>query len=366
MNAHVYEVSKRLGPISHDQLARALARFNLGEPSSVEPVPLGLFGQNVFVTSTKGELVFRGAPLTPWQFPTEQFFARLLHERTTAPAPWPYLIDESCEFFPWSYAIMPRMPGIQAADRELRQRLAKSDRLSMARAMARNLAAMQQLSAPACARFDPALGAARAVPLADERRWPFHGVFGEVSVPPAHREIIIARIRYLLERARRAGPRTTQPDADWVEQIVTERFAALGEPFGPCFVMEDYKEGNVVFRRGGGGWEVSGVFDLMGCYFGDGEADLSRTAAEYFDEAPEFAGEFIRTYLRLRTPRPGFSARFPLYMLLDRLIIWEYLVRQEPQTAGKLGGLRRWAERYTSIAKTLALDGTGFVSETKE
>lgn len=354
MQAQVYQTSQRLGAISHDQFNRALARFKLGELVSVETIPFGLFGQNVFITSTVGEFVFRGAPHAPWQFPTEQFFARMLHEKTKVPVPWPYLIDDSCEFFSWSYAIMPRMAGIQTADRAVRQALAKSDRIAMAAAMGRNLAAMQELGAPVCGRFDPLRNVVRAVPAADEAAWPFHGVFGEVSAPPSQQEIVSARIRRLLQRARATnGLITTQQDADWVEEIMARGWSALGEPFAPCFVMEDYKEGNVVFRRNQQGWEVSGVFDLMGCYFGDGEADISRTAAEYFDAAPELAREFIGAYLNLRPPRPGFGARFPIYMMLDRLIIWEYLVRHESEVVSKLGGLRRWVERYSSIADTL-------------
>jgi hypothetical protein len=29
-------------------------------------VPFGLFGQNLFLSTTAGEFVFRGAPHTPW------------------------------------------------------------------------------------------------------------------------------------------------------------------------------------------------------------------------------------------------------------------------------------------------------------
>jgi hypothetical protein len=69
------------------------------------------------------------------------------------------------------------------------------------------------------------------------------------------------------------------------------------------------------------------------------------------------AREFLATYLRLRAPRPGFRERFPLYMLLDRLIIWEYIQRHEVEVASKLGSLRDWADRYTRIADTLGFGG---------
>lgn len=54
MPQRIYETSKRLGPISRDQLSRALARFELGDLLTVEPVPFGLFGQNLFVSSSVG------------------------------------------------------------------------------------------------------------------------------------------------------------------------------------------------------------------------------------------------------------------------------------------------------------------------
>ena len=99
------EYSSRLGPISTEQFQAALDRFGLGEFVSAEPVTDGLFGQNVFVTSTSGEYVLRGCPHSDIQFPREQFHAQMLHERTVAPVPWPYLLEENDEIFGWSYII---------------------------------------------------------------------------------------------------------------------------------------------------------------------------------------------------------------------------------------------------------------------
>lgn len=52
---HAYEYSKHLGLISRDQFQAALNRFGLGKFLHAEPIPFGLFGQNVFLTSTEGE-----------------------------------------------------------------------------------------------------------------------------------------------------------------------------------------------------------------------------------------------------------------------------------------------------------------------
>jgi hypothetical protein len=73
---------ERLGSISDQQFQRALDRFDLGTFLHAEPVSSGLWGQNVFLSGTEGDYVLRGSPHFWWQFPTEQFFARLLHERT--------------------------------------------------------------------------------------------------------------------------------------------------------------------------------------------------------------------------------------------------------------------------------------------
>ena len=209
MPQRIYETSKRLGPISHDQLSRAFARFELGDLLTVKPVPLGLFGQNLFVTSSAGEFVFRGAPHGPTQFPTERFFTRLLHERTSVPVPWPYQIDDSCDFFPWSYVIMPRMPGLQVTDRKVRRDLSGAEQRAIARAMAYNLGAMQQVTMPWCARYDPDRDIVRPVPVTDHADWPFNDGYGEVIAPPSHRELVTARVRRILERAHRASDRTT-------------------------------------------------------------------------------------------------------------------------------------------------------------
>src|SRR5207253_2097824 len=153
----------------------------------------------------------------------------------------------------------------------------------------------------------------------------------------SHDQVITEKIRRLLELSRLSNDRTTSDDADWVEEIIAGAEVALRESFVPCFVMEDYKEQNAVFRKTATGWEVSGVFDLMQCHFRDGEADLSRTAAAYLDESPSLAAEFLRAYLSLKPPRHGFRERFAIYMLLDRMIIWEYVQRSEPDAASRLG-----------------------------
>jgi hypothetical protein len=78
-------VSRRLGALTGGQLQAALDRFGLGRLVGAEAVASGNWGQNVFVTSTAGAFVLRGAPFYPWQLAEEQFFAR----RPSTPTPTP-------------------------------------------------------------------------------------------------------------------------------------------------------------------------------------------------------------------------------------------------------------------------------------
>ena len=100
---------------------------------------------------------------------------------------------------------------------------------------------------------------------------------------------------------------------------------------------------------------VSGVFDLMEAHFGAGEADLSRTVAMYLDENPLLAQECVQAYISRKSPRPGFADRFPIYMLHDRLIIWEYFQRSGHMPWEENLMLRDWAGPYTSCYKLLRI-----------
>jgi aminoglycoside phosphotransferase (APT) family kinase protein len=122
--------------------------------------------------------------------------------------------------------------------------------------------------------------------------------------------------------------------------------------------MNDYNPGNVVVRQIDGVWRVSGVFDLMEYYFGDGEADLVRLMSIYGDRRDRPLAElFARTYLTRRRPRPGFAERFAIYMLRDRLIVWEYGTRPEQGWFAAGQSLRQYAGPYLELARTL---GSGF------
>ncbi len=327
--------SARLGPIAPEQFGAALDRFGLGRFVRAEPIKAGLFGQNVFVTSTEGEWVLRGVPHYPWQFPAERFFARLLHERTSTPVPWPYLLDPAGDIFGWSYVLMPRLPGLQLSDRELVAGLGHEDRLGIARALGEGLARMQELTWPVAGGYD----------LETDTIQPYAG---------GYTAWLLSQIRGDLDRAREHSDRTTEADVAWVEGVIAEAGGALAAPFAPCFVHRDYKEHNATVARQGAGWRVSGLFDLMEGSCGDGESDLCRQVGLYLEEDPGLARAFVRAYLDRKPPRPGFSRRFPVYMLRDRLLAWEYWQRPgvTPPWDPRLT-LREWASGYTSALPAL-------------
>lgn len=348
------EYSKRLGSISDRQFQAALDRFGLGRFVRAEAIPLGLFGQNVFVTSTAGEFVLRGCPHLPWQFPTEQYFARELHQKTQTPVPWPYLLETETGVFGWSYAILARMPGINLNAPESRTRLTPADRLAMSHAMAEALVQMQRLKSPIAGRFDFVANAIVQFDLTTETWWPYP-VPDDAgrSRPLTHSEHIETMIGALLERSRSLNERTTNADVAWIEEIGAAAHDALRVPFTPCFVMGDYQHGNVVFDDSSRRWRVSGLFDLMTAHFGDGECDLSRPIAGYLDEDSTLAREFVGTYCAMSPPRAGFEERFRIYMLFERLIIWEYVQRHETSVASKMGSFRDWAERYVEALSAI-------------
>jgi hygromycin-B 7''-O-kinase len=299
------EYSKRLVNISDEQLRRALGHFDLGTFLYAEPIPFGLFGQNLFITSAAGDFVLRGVPHYDWQFPTEKFFIDQLHAKTDVPIPYPYLLNPSTEIFGWPFVMMPKMSGLQLADSQVVARLSSDERRGVARALAAMLIEIQNLTWKHSGRYNIAIQMIEPM-LQDYRSW------------------VVQRIRELITQAQGYNANTTAADAAWVENIIERTAQACLTPYQPCLVLEDYKEPNVVVTQEQTGWRVSGVFDFMTAHFGDGEADLARQTGTYLRELPELADEFVQFYLDHKVVEPGFGKRQQLYMLYDSLLIWSF------------------------------------------
>ncbi len=322
---HTRWYSPRLGSLSEQQFQAALDRFQLGQLISAEPVRFGNMGQQVFLTSTQGNFVLRGAPLDAVQFACERWFMQQLHERTQVPVPWPYLLDQRSDIFGWNYILMPRLPGLSLADQQVKQSLSLQARQSIARALGETLAELHRLTWPFAGDYDPVRSGIQ--PL--EQNYAEH-IFSHLH-PTLH---------------------TTPEDVAWIEELIAQGREALQTPFQPCCVHGDYQESNVLVEERDGQWRVSGVFDLYPG-FKDPESDLSRPLVAYLDECPALAQEFFRAYSQRRPLRAGWRERFPLYMLGERLGMWEWAQREQRIWWDERLTLREWAEPFTSAFETL-------------
>ncbi len=310
------EYSKRLGKISPEQFQAALHRLDLGDFVRAEPVSFGLFGQNVFVTSTQGEFVLRGVPHYPWQFPTERFFADKLHERTRVPVPHPYLLEASTDIFGWSFVIMPRLVGLQLQDKTIRSQFSLADRLEVARTLARTLMEAQKLTWEYAGSYD----------LETEQVKPF-----ECS----YREWVLKNIHEKMTASQSYNDHTTASDLHWIQSVIAAASPVLHLPYQPCAVLADYGEHNSVVLQTLAGWQVSGVFDLMTAHMGDGQADLSIQVTAYLRENEALADTYVNEYLRLKPIQPGFVQHQQLYMLDLTLGFWRYWQRHEGGIPGE-------------------------------
>lgn len=315
MNTH----AARLGHLAPDQLQAALDRFGLGRLIATTPITTGNFGQNVFLTTTTGEYVFRGNPFFDWQFPKEQAAARILHERTDVPVPWPYHYEPSPELFGWPFVIMPRLPGRNLWD------ASESDHIASAGAMGGMLVRFQQATCETAMEFD--LGAGKFVPLPDEERaW------------------LSGHIQHNLQLSMAASGSTSESDAVWVGSLIAaaERSTIAWAP--SCLVHGDFTINNVVAADSSTGWNITGVFDFMTARIGSLEADLCRQFALYHEGTTDAGVTFLESYFTLSPPRAGYRERVPLLLLEDRLTLWEWLQRTRPDWWTSDIGLRDWVE----------------------
>jgi hygromycin-B 7''-O-kinase len=320
--AKAFTYSQRLGAISDEQFAAATARLDVGKFLRATPITSGLFGQNVFLGTTRGEFVLRGAPhyvSDPtsggayvrndlWQFRKEAFFARLLHERTQAPAPWPMLLDEASDIFGWPYLIMPRMPGECFSDRSIRE-IPRAAQLRAARALARGLSEQQKLEWTFAGDFDFSMTLA--------------------PYPRGHAAHLVTETSTFTDRARANGSIRTEDDA-WLAEIFDP--AQAGPPSGrpSVYVHGDFKFNNLTLSGGAADWRVTGIFDLHESRFGDGASDLCRQVCSYLDFGDEeCARAFLSEYHSGVADDTTIKDRMPLYIVSDRMKFWEYFTRPD-------------------------------------
>ncbi len=326
--------SQRLGVLSDSQLQAALDRFDLGQLIDARSAPGGLFGQNVLLQTTAGGFVLRGQAHYDGQFQKERFFSRLIHEQTPAEAPWPYVIEKSPEIFGWSFAIMPLLDGVHLSAPETQQSLTQDDRIAIASAIGEYLALLHSTEFNRPAVYDY---------VADDLK----------PMPAPFADWIVGEVRTWLDRCLQASQETTPEDVAWVESIVETARPAIAGDVRPVVVHTDFTEGNVVAARDDSAWRINGVFDLGEAYIGDGEYDLSRVICAYAIPDTGRLLPFVHAYPGVHPLRPHARERMALYILLDRLIIWEY--GQRNGVWFKPGvNLRAFAERFVDATRVVA------------
>ena len=327
------DFGKLLGPISNIQLQAALDEFGLGELESATAIPFGLFGQNIFIKNTLGkEYVLRTHSHYDWQLPTEHFFGKLIHEKTHVPSPWPYLFTESDKIFgfKFGFAMLPRLPGQNTADPQVYNNLDSTKKSQLAEALARSLHELQKLTWPYSGKYNPSRSEVE-------------------EFKDGYINRTISRAKDNLETSESYAPMKSE-DKQWAEQLLGQ-FKGLDEgAFQPVIVHEDYNKNNVTVAFTGSECHVTGLFDLMTAHFGDGLADLPRQFSMFVEDDPALAKLYLQSYFTDIDLDGSTKNRLLLYLIDDRLLVWQYYHRpehidqweQEPN-------FRKWLETYISV-----------------
>lgn len=291
--------SERLGVIDPGQLFEVAERFGLGEVEDARPATTGLFGQNVFLTTSTGRFVLRGHPHGHVQLTKERRVARFISERSSLPAPWPYEICEDTETFGWTYAIMPMLDGATAAG--LYEAATPEDRVEIAAAAGEALAMLHEAEADFYGPYDAQLDDFIAMDTFPD--WVLH------------------RLEHWRGACRAVNALSTDAER-YIDDLIERCAGALEGAFTPVLVHHDFTLGNLNLDPES--FDPCGVFDLFEAYLGDGEEDLVRMLWNLEREERE---AFVRTYTEECPLRPGAEDRLALYALADWLVIWEYGTR---------------------------------------
>lgn len=323
--------SERLGEITDEQLQAALDRFGLGRLLASEPIPNGLFGQNLMLETTSGGYVFRGAPHwnpsgeDDWQFQKERFFSRLVTENPAGPpVPWPYLLEESRDIFGWGFALQPRLPG-GPPRQPMAAHYPEAEQREMARELGLALGALHMTRTGLTGTHHPGKDALEPLP----------GTFADY---------VAGTIEGLLGQARAASHATSEGDVAWAHSVVALARRALDMPFEPCVVHLDCGFHNVLYEQTDDHWRLTGIVDWHTAEAGHPECDLARPLATFRQYKIAGASEFMAAYRELQPELPGFRERLPVFMLWERLLIWGYWQQHKGFPDGL--GMRQWMEPY--------------------
>lgn len=315
-----------LGSLSRSQFQRALDVFALGTLEAVSPTTTGNLNQNAFLRTSVGEFVFRGAPIHPWQFPKEQFFAGLISRHTTIRTPWPYHYHPHADIFDWPFAIMPRLEGFELNSLQSANERGPEEWRAVARAQALALADLHAATFERPGDFSLATGGLE----------PFPGSYGDW---------VVGEIRTRLDQS----PTFSTEDTQWIMDRALAWNRNAGDAGENVVVHGDFGYWNMLFARSGGAYRVTGVFDLTTATVGDGVADLAYQHAKYVEIDRAAGDEFLKTYLARSgksKAEPGFDERFHLYLLHERVALRDYSYRHAPEWIDWNVPFREWLSSY--------------------
>ncbi|UNK19048.1 aminoglycoside phosphotransferase family protein [Paenibacillus sp. N3/727] len=336
MSTQIYFSSNKLGEVNGEQLQSVLDRFDLGRLISFCRTDQGAMGQTLLVSSSAGEFVLKGNPLFPGQFLEERYFIQYLDQHTDLPVPSPYLVDEGDDIFGWSYSLMPRLPGSHLFSPELEAELNPQDESDIAVLFADTLLQLHRWKVEQPGEFDPATGNVR----------PFHD---------SYTTWLFDTITYWLDDAKRYS-KITAEDTVWVEELLKESKEAFDDLKYPCFVMGDFKPGNLLLQQSTNSWKVSGLFDFTTSYFGDGIADLPKMTALYLENGKEgTARKFLQAYKAglQSCDQDVFEKRFKVHMLYQRILFWGCAQATNTVTWDTHLSFSAWARPFTEAASEL-------------
>lgn len=333
LSTTIYFSSNPIGEVTDRQLQAVLDRYNLGTLISTDKTHHGIGNQTLFIRSSTGEYVLKGNPLFDTQFIEERYFVHNLRCRTELPVPDPYEVDETQHILAFSYAVMPRLPGIHLSGTEAG--LEWDEKKKIADRYAEGLLQLHSWKTTVFGEFAPDKPGNIRLFAGGYPAW------------------LYARIRYWLKDAAKYSE-ITEADAIWVEHVLQASATAFLQLQTPCFVMGDYKTDNILMERTPDGWRLNGIFDFTMGYFGDGIADLPRMAAMYLEQGEqELAEHLILAYYNGSDEREGFVDRFRVHMLHQRVLDWGCAKATNSVTWDPQLSFTDWASPFTEAATRL-------------
>lgn len=231
---------------------------------------------------------FASSDFTSGNFAAEARALDFLRSCTCFPSPQVYRLEAAPQTLTYAFLLMETIPGVCLAGLNLSQ----DERDALDRQLA---GVLLELHSHTGGRY----GAVAGEPSG--RRWT------EVFLP------ILAEVRARPEVERRL-PASALSEVDRAIELAALELADAGPP---TLIHGDIWDGNLIVRREGSGWRLSGIVD-PGLHYADVEAELAYL--EVFGGRRE---AFFAAYTARRPLRPGYRRRRLFYWLKTALLhVW--------------------------------------------